>query len=93
MQSCPTRDATLVLRLWQEPHDPRPRAHLVCFPLGIEATAAGTSQILAIVTEALRDLERQEVFESRGWGVRTAANGTNAANASLLPRGAPVARR
>lgn len=53
MQAPRTRDATLVLRVWQEPHDAVIRARLTWVGDESELTAFGTDEILAAVAEAL----------------------------------------
>lgn len=52
-----TRDATLTLRVWQEPHDPVLRGRLTCLPAEKEVTVVGTDQILAAVAAALDSFE------------------------------------
>lgn len=54
-----TRDVTLVLRVWRESHDPQIRARLVCLPLDLETTAAGSAAILAAVDAALQAFAEQ----------------------------------
>jgi hypothetical protein len=54
MQAPRTRDATFVLRVWQEPHDAAVRGRLTWVGEQRDVPARGADQILAAVTEALR---------------------------------------
>lgn len=54
MEVVPPRDATIVLRVWSEAHDPEPRGRISSTLEEAETTARGVDEIVAVVERTLR---------------------------------------